>query len=46
MINFTKPIMLDAITFALTIPLTFITSEAQSGQRGKATWYPGLQKGT
>jgi rare lipoprotein A len=42
-VNFTKPTMLGAITFAITISVTSITTEALAAQRGVATWYgPGF----
>jgi rare lipoprotein A len=41
--NFTKPFLLGAITLSLTVPLTFISTEALSAQRGLASWYgPGF----
>ena len=43
MVNFTKPTMLGAITLALTIPFSSISTEALSAQRGLASWYgPGF----
>ena len=43
MVNFTKPTMLGAITFAISISLTSIATETLAGQRGVATWYgPGF----